>query len=152
MVNADKVELTDEQWQSILSEQEYYILRQSGTERSFTGRYLNDKDPGSYHCAGCGLYLYDAKHKFHSGCGWPSFNQEVAQGALTYIVDRSYGMVRTEMRCARCDGHMGHVFDDAPDQPTGQRHCVNGGALIFVPQGADIAQTIREHRAQYADR
>ncbi|MEM1354424.1 MAG: peptide-methionine (R)-S-oxide reductase MsrB [Planctomycetota bacterium] len=152
MVNADKVELTDEQWQSILSDEEFYILRRSGTERRFTGRFLNETGPGSYHCAGCGMYLYDAKHKFHSGCGWPSFNQEVAQGALTYYVDRSAGMVRTEMRCARCDGHLGHVFNDAPDQPTGLRHCVNGGALIFVPEGADVAQTIREHRRQHADR
>lgn len=151
MLAADKVELTDEQWRSILSDDEYYILRQSGTERAGTGRYLNDEDPGSYHCAGCGLYLYDATHKFHSGCGWPSFNQEVAEGALTYITDTSHGMIRTEMRCARCDGHMGHVFKDGPP-PTGLRHCVNGGALIFVPLGADVADTLRDHRAQYADR
>lgn len=151
MLAADKVELTDDQWKSILSDDEYYILRQSGTERAGTGRYLNDEDPGSYHCAGCGLYLYDATHKFHSGCGWPSFNQEVADGALTYIEDRSFGMLRTEMRCARCDGHMGHVFKDGPP-PTGLRHCVNGGALIFVPLGADVADTLRDHRARYADK
>jgi peptide-methionine (R)-S-oxide reductase len=151
MLAAEKVELTDEQWRSILSEDEFYILRRSGTERAFTGRLLNNEDPGSYHCAGCGLYLYDAEHKFHSGCGWPSFNQEVAEGALTYYTDTSFGMVRKEMRCARCDGHLGHVFNDGPP-PTGLRHCVNGGALIFVPEGADVAATLREHRAEYADK
>jgi peptide-methionine (R)-S-oxide reductase len=147
-----KVELTDAQWRAILSDEEFRILRRSGTEYAGTGRYLDNEDPGSYHCAGCGLYLYDAKHKFHSGCGWPSFNQEVGDGVLTYVRDTSHGMVRTEMRCARCDGHMGHVFNDAPDQPTGIRHCVNGGAIIFVPEGQDPQDVIARHREQHAHR
>ncbi|MFI4861074.1 MAG: peptide-methionine (R)-S-oxide reductase MsrB [Phycisphaerales bacterium JB063] len=148
---AEPVELTDEQWHAILSDEEFRILRRSGTERSFTGRYLDKEDDGTYHCAGCGLYLYDAAHKFHSGCGWPSFNQEVAQGVLAYYTDHSVGMTRTEMRCARCDGHLGHVFNDAPSQPTGLRHCVNGGAILFIPEGKDPQQAIAEHRAQFAD-
>lgn len=148
---ADKVELTDDEWRAILSDEEYRILRQSGTEWRGTGRYLDNEEDGTYHCAGCGLFLYDAAHKFHSGCGWPSFNQEVADGVLTYVRDTSAGMVRTEMRCARCDGHMGHVFNDAPDQPTGLRHCVNGGAVLFIPEGKDPQQAITEHRAAHAD-
>ncbi|XAL98231.1 peptide-methionine (R)-S-oxide reductase MsrB [Phycisphaeraceae bacterium D3-23] len=149
---ADPVELSEQQWHAILSDEEFRILRKSGTEWSGTGRYLDNEEAGTYHCAGCGLYLYDAAHKFHSGCGWPSFNQEVAEGVLTYVRDRSAGMVRTEMRCARCDGHMGHVFNDAPDQPTGLRHCVNGGAILFIPEGKDPQDAIAEHREQHADR
>ena len=150
----EKIELTPAQWRSILSEEEYDILRQSGTERPGTGRYNeHPKDEaGAFHCVGCGNKLYDAKHKFHSGCGWPSFNQAVEPGALTTHVDRSFGMVRTEMRCARCDGHLGHIFQDAPDQPTGTRHCVNGNVIIFVPEGADVKDVIRAHREQYANR
>lgn len=149
-----KVVLTDEQWKAILSDQEFYVLRRSGTEYAGTGRYLDHgkEDKGAYHCVGCGNYLYDAKHKFHSGCGWPSFNQEVAKGAITEHRDTSHGMIRTEMRCARCDGHLGHIFNDGFDQPTGLRHCVNGTALIFVPEGQDAKEVIAAHRAKYADK
>lgn len=151
-----KVELTDAQWKQVLSREEYDILRQSGTEYAGTGRY-NDhpKDKkGAFHCVGCGNKLYDAKHKFHSGCGWPSFNQEVEPGAITLYRDASLGTVRTEMRCARCDGHLGHVFEDGHlwDQETGKRHCVNGNILIFVPEGADVKEVIRKHREKYASR
>ncbi len=150
----DKVELTDAQWKEILSDEEYYVLRKSGTEYAGTGRYLDNgkEDKGAYHCVGCGNYLYDAKHKFHSGCGWPSFFQEVGPGAIVEYRDESLGMLRTEMRCARCDGHLGHIFNDGFDQPTGLRHCVNGTALIFIPQGKDAKDVIRKHREQYADR
>jgi len=150
----EKIELTDEQWRRLLSDEEFYVLRRSGTERAGTGRYLDHgkEDKGAYHCVGCGNYLYDAKHKFHSGCGWPSFNQEVGPGAITEYKDTSHGMVRVEMRCARCDGHLGHIFDDGFDQPTGLRHCVNGVSLIFVPQGEKPADVIRKHREQYADK
>ncbi|MFN3167686.1 MAG: peptide-methionine (R)-S-oxide reductase MsrB [Phycisphaeraceae bacterium] len=151
MQTTGKVQLTDEQWRAILSTEEYDVLRQSGTEMRFTGRYLNNKQQGAYHCVGCGNKLYDAEHKFHSGCGWPSFFQEIEKDSITTHVDRSVGMVRTEMRCARCDGHLGHIFADAPDQPTGLRHCVNGTALIFVPEDADIKEVFRAHRAKYAD-
>lgn len=146
--------LTPEQWQAILTPQEFAILRESATERPGTGRYLDDPGPGSFHCAGCGHRLYGAEHKFHSGCGWPSFFQEVEAGALEIHRDASHFMVRTEMRCARCGGHMGHIFDDAPRHlsrgssgPPPMRHCVNGYAVLHVPTGAPVADVFRAHRA-----
>jgi peptide-methionine (R)-S-oxide reductase len=137
-------------WKAILHPVEFAILRESATERAGTGRYLDEERAGAYHCAGCAQKLYDGAHKFHSGCGWPSFNQEVEPGALETIVDRTHGMVRTEMRCSRCHGHLGHIFDDAPNQPTGKRHCVNGYAVIFVPQGEDAAEVLATYRAAAA--
>jgi peptide-methionine (R)-S-oxide reductase len=135
-------------WAAVLSPLELAILRESATERPGTGRYLADPGPGGFHCAGCGARLYGAQHKFHSGCGWPSFFQQVEPGALTLHQDGSLRMRRTEMRCARCDGHLGHVFEDAPHMPTGQRHCVNGYALVHVPDGEDVATVFRAHRAE----
>ncbi len=150
----DPKKYTDAQWRELLSPTEYRILRESGTEPAGTGRYLDDPTgddgkhlPGAFVCAGCGNPLYPATTKFHSGCGWPSFFEEIEPGSIVLFQDTSHGTVRTEMRCARCDGHLGHVFDDAPDQPTGKRHCVNGFALLFVPQGQDIADTLARHRA-----
>lgn len=143
--------LDDAGWKAVLDPVEFAILRTAATERPGTGRYLNEERAGAYHCAGCGQKLYGAEHKFHSGCGWPSFFQSVEPGALTTHVDRSHGMVRTEMVCSRCGGHLGHIFDDAPHMPTGQRHCVNGFALVFVPDGADPQDVLRAHRAR-ADR
>ena len=126
------VEKTVEQWKAELSEQEFRILRESGTERAGTGRYLDNKADGIYACAGCGLALYDSTTKFNSGTGWPSFFDEIGNGDhVAKLEDRSHGMVRTEIRCARCNGHLGHVFRDGP-APTGLRHCVNGYSLIFV--------------------
>ncbi len=149
----DPRNLTDEEWQALLSDQEYRILRRAGTERAGTGRYLNHDatQGGAFHCVGCGQKLYDASHKFHSGCGWPSFFQEVENGAITLHEDTSHGMLRTEMRCSRCDGHLGHVFRDAPDQPTGLRHCVNGDILVLVPEGADIEAVFAAHREAHAN-
>jgi len=146
--SVDVSKLTAEEWRGLLDPMEFAILRQSGTERPGTGRYLDEERPGAYHCAGCGQRLYDAGTKFHSGCGWPSFFQEVEPGAIRTLTDTSHGMVRTEMRCARCDGHLGHIFTDAPDQPTGLRHCVNGFALVFVPEGSDPSQVLSQHRKQ----
>ena len=140
--------LTAAQWRAILSPQEFAILRESATERPGTGRYLDDDaGPGAFHCAGCGHRLYGADHKFHSGCGWPSFFQEVEPGALEIHRDVTFGMVRTEMRCARCGGHMGHIFQDAPKTPTGTRHCVNGYAVLHVPEGEPVAAVVARHRA-----
>jgi peptide-methionine (R)-S-oxide reductase len=139
-------ELSRADWESLLSPVEYAILREASTERPGTGRYLHNERSGAYHCAGCGSKLYGAEHKFHSGCGWPSFFQAAEEGALKTIVDRSHGMVRTEMRCARCEGHLGHIFPDAPQTPTGTRHCVNGFALVFVPDGEDPQAVLRAHR------
>ncbi len=119
----------------------------SGTEPPGSGPFLDDPGPGAFHCAGCGQRLYGAGAKFHSGCGWPSFFEEVEPGALVTVVDRSHGMVRTEMRCARCEGHLGHIFRDAPHTPTGLRHCVNGHALVHVPAGVAVAEAFARHRA-----
>jgi peptide-methionine (R)-S-oxide reductase len=145
----DPRSLSAADWRAILAPDEYAILRESATERPGTGRYLDDEpDNGAFHCAGCGNKLYGATHKFHSGCGWPSFFQEVEPGALEIHTDRTLWMTRTEMRCARCGGHMGHIFDDAPQTPTGKRHCVNGTAVVFVPAGETVATAFARHRAE----
>ncbi len=143
------VVLTDAEWKGLLSPQEYRVLRKSGTEYPGTGRYLDDDAgrAGAYCCAGCGNALYASTSKFHSGCGWPSFFEEVRPGSIVLHHDRTHGMVRTEMRCAVCDGHLGHVFDDAPHTPTGKRHCVNGTSIVFVPEGRDAQEVLAEHRA-----
>lgn len=133
-------------WRRVLSDEEYRVLRESGTERPGTGRYLQNEAAGAYHCAGCGNRLYSGEHKFHSGCGWPSFYKEVEPGSLKTYRDGSHGMMRVEMRCGRCDGHLGHIFEDAPQMPGGLRHCVNGNALVFVPEGEDALEVIRKHR------
>lgn len=143
-IDVDSLHALD--WKDLLSDEEYRILRQSGTERPGTGRYLHEEGAGAYHCAGCGQVLYTGAAKFHSGCGWPSFYQEASEGALRTLRDTSHGMLRVEMRCSRCDGHLGHIFQDAPHMPTGLRHCVNGTALIFVPEGEDATDVIRRHR------
>ncbi len=140
--------LSDADWRSVLSPLEHAILRESATERPGTGRHLEEERAGAYHCAGCGQKLYAGAHKFHSGCGWPSFYQEAEEGALAITRDTSHFMVRTEMRCSRCDGHLGHIFEDAPQTPTGTRHCVNGYALVFVPEGEDPQAVLAAHRTE----
>lgn len=142
----DPKSLTPAQWRSLLSPLEFAILRESATERAGTGRYLEDPGPGTFCCVGCGNKLYGAAHKFHSGCGWPSFFREVEAGALETHTDRAFGMIRTEMRCRRCGGHLGHIFADAPRQPGGLRHCVNGEALLFVGEGQSVAEVFAAHR------
>jgi peptide-methionine (R)-S-oxide reductase len=128
----DKVVKTEEEWRKVLTEEQYRILRGHGTERPFCGVNLEDKGPGSYHCVGCDLPLFKAGRKFDSGTGWPSYTEPATEDAVWYVRDTSYGMVRTEVRCARCDGHLGHVFDDGPP-PTRARYCINGTILKFVP-------------------
>ncbi len=146
----DPHSLATEDWQSFLDPAEFAILRGAATERAGTGRYLKDPGEGFFHCAGCGAQLYPSQHKFHSGCGWPSFFEEISPGAVLVREDRSHFMVRQELLCARCDGHLGHVFTDAPQTPTGLRHCINGFALVFVPKGVEPAFAFRAHRSRRA--
>ena len=122
------VQKSDEEWRKALDPQQYQVLRKHGTERPFSGPYLDAKDDGTYRCAGCGNPLFASDAKFESGTGWPSFT-EALPGAVKTIEDRSYGMVRTEVQCARCGGHLGHVFPDGPREAGGMRFCMNGCAL-----------------------
>lgn len=129
----DKVELTEAEWRERLGPEKYHILREHGTERAFTGEYEKNKDPGMYFCAGCGAPLFSSDTKYNSGSGWPSYTEPVAGEAVDEIRDTSHGMVRTEVRCARCDGHLGHVFPDGPG-PNGLRYCINSASLDFEPK------------------
>jgi peptide-methionine (R)-S-oxide reductase len=123
-----EVPVTDEEWRRILTPEQFHILREKGTERAGTGEYAFTKDQGVYRCAGCGAELFSSDTKFESGTGWPSFYQPIRDGAITLHTDRSFGMTRVEATCARCGGHLGHVFDDGP-RPTGQRFCMNSASL-----------------------
>lgn len=129
----EKVVRTEEEWRKTLSPEQYRVLRQKGTERAFTGQYTDLTQSGTYTCAACGATLFHSQHKFHSGCGWPSFYTSLAGDRVKLQSDLFHGMIRTEVLCARCDSHLGHVFEDAPDQPTGQRYCINSVALKFIP-------------------
>lgn len=129
----DKLNLTEAEWREKLGADRYHILREGGTERPFTGEYEPNEAPGMYHCGGCGAPLFSSETKYHSGSGWPSYTQPVADEAVEELRDSSHGMVRTEARCARCGGHLGHVFPDGPAE-NGLRYCINSASLDFAPK------------------
>ena len=129
----EKVLKSEQEWREELSPEQYHVLREAGTERPWTGRYVDEKRDGTYACAACGLELFDAGTKFESGSGWPSFTDPANREHVELKRDFSHGMIRTEVRCAGCGGHLGHVFDDGPG-PSGERYCMNSAALDLKPR------------------
>jgi len=127
-----KIKKSEAQWKKELTPEQYEVLRNKGTERAFSGEYVNNFKKGVYVCAACNNLLFYSDAKFHSDCGWPSFDKAI-KGSVTYIKDTSFGMLRTEVNCARCGGHLGHVFDDGPKETTGQRYCTNSVSVKFIP-------------------
>jgi peptide-methionine (R)-S-oxide reductase len=132
LMTCDSIPFTDDEWREKLTPEQYEVMRKKGTERAFTGALLNNKQKGAYTCAGCKSVLFNSDAKFESGTGWPSYYQPAAEDSVRTVVDRSHGMVRTEVVCGKCGGHLGHVFDDGP-RPTGLRYCINSASLDFVP-------------------
>jgi peptide-methionine (R)-S-oxide reductase len=134
MADDEKVIKSDQAWREELTPEQYAVLRQHGTERPFTGEYVHTKTDGTYHCAACGQPLFASDTKFESGSGWPSFWDVIDKGNVDLRVDTSYGMIRTEVLCGRCGGHLGHMFEDGPRDQTGLRYCINSEALKLVPK------------------
>jgi peptide-methionine (R)-S-oxide reductase len=127
-----KIKKTDTEWKKLLTPEQYEVLRQKGTEKPFSGKYVSTFKKGIYVCAACQNILFSSNSKFLSECGWPSFDKAI-EGSVTFKKDSSFGMIRTEVNCAKCDGHLGHVFDDGPKETTGQRFCTNSVSIKFIP-------------------
>jgi len=127
---SDKITKSDEEWKKSLTDEQYTVTRKKGTERPFTGKYYKLDDDGVYKCICCGNPLFKSDSKFDSGCGWPSYTEPISKDSVIYEEDKTHGMIRTEVRCGKCDAHLGHVFDDGPG-PTGARFCINSVALDF---------------------
>jgi len=136
MENKTPITKTEEEWRKELTPQQYHILREKGTEPPFTGLYVDEKAPGMYRCAACGNELFSSEHKFDSGSGWPSYDRPADNKNVRLEKDAGFGMDRTEVVCARCGSHLGHVFDDGPSDTTGKRYCINSACLVLDPKAA----------------
>ena len=128
------VRKTEEEWRAQLDPMQFQVARKAATERPFTGKFWDHWADGKYHCVGCGEVLFESAHKFDAGCGWPSWDREIGEGRVERITDTSHGMVRVEVRCAKCGTHLGHVFPDGPPGTTGERYCINSAAIDFTPR------------------